>query len=986
MINIREQIKDLIEASIFDWEADKKPKLVKSDIRDGLQDEPSAGEELLEDPENKPKEQEKIEPENNENRLSDFIKTESGNVFINTLFDVPDYTNKVALCLHEHFTPNNPLFIKGLQGIISRYIGLINTYNSGVLDYSVEDTILQLKQQYSEYRSESDKRPFTNIEKFFNFVQTHRNKTEEDKKKVNMPEAKIRPYEQMIEELTNLCIACNVIVWARLMILNQSSKGSTSILAMKDLFKAETKGKSSNKYMYMTNLSTHVMDTFFKSNNEFAKVIMQYPWGNPKSTYIQEAIADMVSPDLGVSKDIDEFVMTAIICYIEQILQSDKLDAEKILKTANAIGTKAHIENSAFDKSTKTISADAAVEENPNSVVFKDSGDLPGYSESELDSGATWEDESHILDTIQEPSEDILSIMAFNSYVSNMKNIKKWTAANCLDWLQIQLGTAEGSDGLSTILTQTFAKMPIDVLGNSVKSYAITNDKIEYINLLNTFKHAALGQAGNTFIEDLAEVIGFIKQYNLTEPMIERLINRLPKTTEDAIAEIDISAGGGTAREGETTASYTVDYTKNKAIEYINNLYNNLTKSVKSSDYLKRFSTSITNSVPPEALKKSGKLQQALGISISPAEEKIIPIGVTPKEASIGVTTNRSGNLELAWSAYINSLKEILQPSNTSPEVWGLLQPTIISKRSAKPRFAVAYPTEKYPVGMEIRQGHATAKLEAVCKDPAELQSVVNRVLLTVESLKNDFLSAKTLAELISCLSKIYAAFGDKQALTMFKSPDTQTSNKCFLNQLVDPAIAIIPTLNKLDASPVKTYPTTGGRETNNFLNLAYNILIENNKTKNESLLYNIRVLVEAEEIKTKSYDNIACYVAINTHIRARILLALVNLFIMVESLLVILRDITSKLYVSILEALKEGSTSDKAMSIFKFLSDALVRIMRDNPETEELSSDIQKDIDTLNDNFSEAEQKLVEDPKEIAAAVEKTPKVRYGVDGEEDL
>ena len=907
MTNIKQDIKDVLSGEGFS----------------SLEDKPKSYEDLdFEESGIEPVSLE--EPEESEEKFKNSLwKRPAGELLLNTALDVPECLTKVSICLHESFIPKNKIYEEGINFVISFYTDIINSLQSNEPVGKVLKTINIIK------NLEGANKLSRTVAELINAIKNP------DKKEVTL-----RPYEKMKRELINLSIATNIINNKRL--LTHGFDKFDNIYSLRDIFKHGVKlpgGIYANSYV--GNLSTEVvLKPFFKANSSFAKYVSSFPWGKPKEL-VSEAV--IVPGDRGTDNGFnDRFVLQVLIAYLINILTSDTVNPEEIFKLANEKAIKENVTGSLFDLGASTESMDAKLEMNPNDPDSAASKDVEatetGESEENLAAGIYNSDESDLIIDTKEAFNDLEDNIAYHDYIDKLKTSNSLTPSSILTQLRTTLRTEDDSDGLSAVLTETFATLPDKILGQSFECYAIKNNKVEILNILTVFKNLALG---NTFISSLAETMSIL--YGITTKDIQNLIYKLPNSLEKAENSYQI---------GHNDTGYSI-LSQDPASIKVNKIYDTLKNSINSFNNI---SQSELSEVPSEALISTSEIQKALDINIEP--KTIVSAGLTPKEIKIGQKAVRSGNLDQLWDSYVKDITDILCPT-INIESWGLLKPTpLTATGDASAKMGMAFPTKDIPLGSKAKVGYGEKEITFLFASEGEYTAVASNILHAIESKKERFLQSKTLIEIIQVLSEILSSFGTVQGLKFFSSPDTQTcdpAKKCPLYKLLDPKYAITKPLQEVDI--LKTFALNKKFRVNSFLDLASNIIVVNNKPIQENILNKISKLLF--EDKDNSYTRIACNIAINTQIRARILLALINLMSLVENILRLLHELVHGL-VSILHELLGEGNNGPAEKLFKDLAKILVYIISTNPSGDELEDLFTGVVEGLNKKFKKYQQAKV--------------------------
>ena len=905
----------------------------------------------------------------------------------------------VSVCLQRdfYFDPSKPetnlTFYNGLNYVISFYVDIVESYNSGNLVGKVEKAISDLK--------ETDRLDARGINTIINFF-TKKNKTRVLVEK---------PHAEMLEDLTNLCIAAEIINWER--ILTYQNSYDADLMTVKDIFKPKSEQSSAVNQEFISNLSDDTLNVLYgigkkrgvsggnNKKNPFGEFLSSFAWGR-RGHLIERRLSEAfgVQGDLGIGGDNEKFILNMLISYLINILKNNnQVNAGTIIKLANLLSIKDAAKLGQGATSKDITSMDSPERTNLDASPEAEDLDNPDYQSALADSSGS--DSVLGVEGVKKPEDELLAsgenlhaAEDFREYVEKVKLENNWTLKNNLAFLSNALKTADSADGLSAILSKIFIALPATVLGVSYSSPAVLNNKIQEVNLLDKCKDMALTSKFITFLSELAfliaksdktkikqenksyiktallEMANFFSNVGLTSVEAEELIAALPKTLQETKASTSVFASR--SEEGFKIVKAS------KEIKRINDTYNAISSKAPVFSHL---SPSEFGIIPPEGLSEDSYLQKFLGINIIPTVTPGI-VGIVGPQAT-KLTRVKTADLELLWDVYRTAIKEILDPGINIAS-WGLLIPTLLSDRPSDPEasYGILYSTPEVPPGTTV--GEKTIK--PLFLAPGEFTPFRTSILAAVDSRKQRFLAAKTLTEIKQVLKEILDVFGKKKQLRYFKSPGTQTIDdrkKCPLYKLVDPARAIGEYLINIEKN--HAFPVGGGGTTTNPLeDLVANIIVTNNKATNASVIYDSSLsLFEAEEPtqeESKAYELALCYVIINTHIRARLLLNLTRIIELLQDILVLLREVILQLETVLTEKLSEdniGAIED----FFSDLAKIIISVLSEREDTSfsGIKGKIAKLVKPINEPFIPSE--LARKQTSALKGLGKTSKLWFGED-----
>ena len=848
----------------------------------------------------------------------------------------------------------NPEFDKGLDEVISFYIDVVDGFNAGQIIGKVKKALDTIKED-----NILPKNKIAIIEKEL-----------ANKKKLVLAE---NPYDTMKKELTDLCIAANVVNWERVLTFQDSAKFNFDLMILNDLFKPRGQQNSAVNQDFISTLSPVDIDKIYNDpSNKFAKFLKSFAWGRNTSDdeSVTEAKLTGIAGDFGAKGgDNDRFVLNMLASYLSNLLDTNnQIDAGDIIKKANLLSINQAKESVTAGNISSFDTAEATLGEDPDL-----SGTLTDLDNPEFKSAETDVIGASAFDASGDPiGEDLFAAEELRQQLEELKTTNDWTLENNLIFLSNALKTAEGADGLSTILSKIFIALPGTSIRASYNCPAVVDKKVQEINLLDKFKDFATTSSFINYLSSIAFLLApsktritknenksYIKglieaasgvsttSTEITPAIVEGWIAKLPKTLEEAKSAFSAE------NAGVAGLSFTL-LNASKEAKKINDIYNKVSSDI--SLFL-TLSPNEFSSIPPEGLAGDSYLQKQLSISIVPEVAPGIA-GITVYQANKGQTRVKITDLEVVWNSYYTAIKEILDPLNTAS--WGLLTPTLMSEKPNDPEasYGILYPTAEYPVGTKI--GTKTVKPLFASKD--QFTQIRNNILLAVATSKNRFLAATALAEVKQILTDIMAAFGSKKQLRFFSSPLTQTIDerkKCPLYKLVDPSRSIGAFLVNIEKT--RTFPSGGGTTSNPFEDLVANILIANAKGTNETIIYSKRLsLFEAEESgneTSKKFELAVCHAAINTHIRARILLHLARIIEILQDSLIFLREAVLALEAVLTERLSEdnvGATEKLFSDIAKVVTNVISE--RESTSLQKIKEKIAASVSVINKDFKKSE------------------------------
>ncbi|MCI4435956.1 MAG: hypothetical protein JHC33_03995 [Ignisphaera sp.] len=878
----------------------------------------------------------------------------------------------------------NPSFAAGISYVVSFYASIIESYNSRQLTGKVKIAIDSL---ISETAIKKNEKIVTQLTKLFTSPKESRKLQE-------------IPYEDMIEDITDLCIATHIVNWTR--ILTYQTSYNNDLMDLKDVFKAPDKSNKANKAnkQFVSKLSDVELDKFYSKENPnvFADYIQKFPWGRRDS--LNEEAFKGIQGDLGKAHgDNEVFLLNCLVSYLIDVLKTGAPHPEFIFNTANAMSIQNAKAGSMYELDrVKSLEDPVTLAKSWDDAVDKSSGDPdfddPDYNMTSTsdrgDSGTFGGTDIGQSDTLTASeaigSIDLAAMEAYRDYVEDLRRENNWTSTNTMEFLSRTLKTRESSDGLSAILKHTFKLLPGTIYDDAFTFPVVVDDKVETVNILSKIGTLTLSSNFIKFLSNLVSITANLSVYKETEIKpdsfvesyikaqfdmltearelkvglapedVRHIISNLPKTLEETLAGYDIS---------QNSSGYVVTY-NNQAAKDVNRLYKPLSEHIT---LFKELSPSDLNPVPPEGLVAGSPLQKSLSMNIVP-RASVKAIGMTTKEKASGQVAVRGKNhdeLEKLWDVYYTAIKDIIEPTiNVSS--WGLLTPTRLGKPDEpSSSYGVLCYTPEVPAGSKADNG---GTIKALFNNKGEFSPVRDAVLNKVASLKESFLAVKTEEEVKTLLQQIVATFGKAKQVRFFASPATQTcpaEKKSTLAALIDPSIAITPALKTVFKNKVYS----GQHKLSNpFTDLISSAIVLNNMTESVSIVYRDKtVLFEANE--PTSYELIACYVAINTQIRARILLATASLMDIVENALIILREIITELK-TVLTHLFAEDVVGRADKFFKDVANVLVSTIPkagiESPE--DLTAHIAFGLSAINKRFQESEEKA----KKVSSLKKKTP------------
>ena len=892
--------------------------------------------------------------------------------------DIPECLPLVAQCLRGDFNigiktdkglvRTNPLFDKGLEEVMQFYVDVVDCFNAGEIPGDAEKSkvrkALNAMQLYSEiHGGEVEENRIKSIEKSFT-----------NKDFVFLTE---KPTEELEKELTDLCVAGNVVNWERTKTFQNSDKYGSDLMILRDIFKPKRTQSSLVNQSFPGIMSDATLDNFYEDpSNQFATYLKSFAWGKRSHDISDETViearVDRVPGDQGAkSGDFDQFILNLLISYLSYILNNNnKVDAGEILKSANlmSINQSKHGVTMggiiSFDtvealKGTDTVGVGAGALDSQSDLDDPDYRAASSESADDYGAGLLVGGVGGQFAADTRAGEDLYAAEDLRRLLDQLKTGKDWTTENNILFLSNALKTADGADGLSAVLSKVFIALPGTIIRPSYDCPVIQDNKVDTINLLDKIKDLA---TTSNFIKSLSELVFLLApstsativrenklpirtllgqlleaskplptlSTEITPGLVQEWIAALPKTLEEARSAFSVSQSISKSEMGFTLLNAS------KEAKKVNDIYN---KVCSGAPLFQAMSPNEFSPIPPEGLVDGSYLQTQLGINIVP---EIAPgiVGITSGQASQGQTRVKTDNLEQVWDIYFTAIKEILEPSNITS--WGLLTPTLMSDEPNDPQasYGVLYITPKY-LPPNDKVGNKTIKPLFKPGQESDFTPLRANILSAISERKDKFLSATNLDQIKQLLTEIMAAFGAKKQLRFFSSPDTQSIDirkKCPLYKLVDPTKAFGASLKRIE----KTYafPSGGGTTTNPFEDLVANILVTNNKSTAEAIIYNkVYSLFEAEEPtkeSTTKFELAICNAAINTHIRARILLHLARMVELIQDCFILLRETVVALKTVVTEKLAEDNIG-ASEKLFSDLAEIIANIL---PEREKSSLD----------------------------------------------
>lgn len=887
--------------------------------------------------------------------------------------DIPECLPLVAQCLRGDFNigiktdkglvRTNPLFDKGLEEVMQFYVDVVDCFNAGEIPGDAEKSkvrkALNAMQLYSEiHGGEVEENRIKSIEKSFT-----------NKDFVFLTE---KPTEELEKELTDLCVAGNVVNWERTKTFQNSDKYGSDLMILRDIFKPKRTQSSLVNQSFPSIMSDATLDNFYEDpSNQFATYLKSFAWGKRSHDISDETViearVDRVPGDQGAkSGDFDQFILNLLISYLSYILNNNnKVDAGEILKSANlmSINQSKHGVTMggiiSFDtvealKGTDTVGVGAGALDSQSDLDDPDYRAASSESADDYGAGLLVGGVGGQFAADTRAGEDLYAAEDLRRLLDQLKTGKDWTTENNILFLSNALKTADGADGLSAVLSKVFIALPGTIIRPSYDCPVIQDNKVDTINLLDKIKDLA---TTSNFIKSLSELVFLLApstsativrenklpirtllgqlleaskplptlSTEITPGLVQEWIAALPKTLEEAKSAFSVSQSISKSEMGFMLLNAS------KEAKKVNDIYN---KVCSGAPLFQAMSPNEFSPIPPEGLVDGSYLQTQLGINIVP---EIAPgiVGITAGQASQGQTKVKTDNLEQVWDIYFTAIKEILEPSNITS--WGLLTPTILSYDDPTATVGILYPTSEYPLGSKV--GTKTIKPLFDTKD--QFTPLRANILSAISERKDKFLSATNLKQIEQLLIEISATFASKKALRFFSSPLTQAIDdrkKGPLYKLLDPKKAFSIYLKNIDQT--HAFPLRGGTTTNPFEDLVANILVTNNKSTAEAIIYNkVYSLFEAEEPTKESTTRLElaiCNAAINTHIRARILLHLARMVELIQGCFILLRETVVALKTVVTEKLAEDNIG-ASEKLFSDLAEIIANIL---PEREKSSLD----------------------------------------------
>ena len=264
-----------------------------------------------------------------------------------------------------------------------------------------------------------------------------------------------------------------------------------------------------------------------------------------------------------------------------------------------------------------------------------------------------------------------------------------------------------------------------------------------------------------------------------------------------------------------------------------------------------------------------------------------------------------------------------MAPAITATTVWGLMQPTVVIKNTLpRPAFPIK---DKDGVDITpISRGKMLCVYDSETAYTTEAASVLN--FLRLPTTKSRFMAAKSADDFKAILADATSGIS-KPEILKFKSPETIT--------VTGPDSPSLATLGSLIGP--ETAASLNKREVNPFLTLARNILAHNNAIK-ESIDWLLEAFEESEDEPettaidpTSKYSEYIMYAIINIHMRAKLLIAVYELFNVIASVLGLIRNVLVELPSKIQAALRTSSNTKIAKfanDVCKLLVEAIAGIL----------------------------------------------------------
>ncbi len=853
------------------------------------------------------------------------------------------YNTHLDFCLNTYFNPYLPQespYKESIKYFISFYKDFILSYNTRTPVGKIKETLEDIKSD------EKNSSTFLAMSRFFSLSQKTSAEDRHDFKPFIL-----YPIEE--SELNDLGIAINIVNWQNLLILADIGDYALDKLFSPADNPVNTK-ISKVTTGFITNLYSKVIDTFYKSSSPFKSFLLKYKWGNPdnqyKPVYNKQLVKDT---DIGLAAGYnDGFVYSVFIAYLNNILLSHKVRPEKIFSSANTLA--------------KVLAVQGKSNYEPDSRVSDT--DINSNPEDGLTTNISSDDDLNIIDTGIENYDDEIHL---REILDTAKEKTDWNNFETTRYLSETLDTPQGALGLGSILSKILLSIPSNVFGLNFTFTAIVDNKSVSQNMLTYIKSFATSSNliqelfnlyyALEFNDSFLEAAEYKQHTNvlslLTVADIDDMISELPVTVEEAKKTLNITFGsvtGGASLKGNT------------ATNAVNDIYKKLQKS------LPLLSTTVSPTplepIPGKLIMMPNDFQKSLGTSAYLSDTTGIrktSLDVVPKTTDVSRSAraeiSKASDLQILWNNYINAIKAILFPT-TNIDQWGLNQPTQLAfKPDPDASYFVAFPTDKYPTTkMEILSPTGKKKRLGgfLFSSVVEYNTFRDRVLAETLAQKDSILSATSLGQIVESLNNILLVLGDKKRLEFFSSKDTQPLIKdstMKLCQLIDPKYAITSTLVKIDET--HQFPLTRGANSNSFIDLVSNILILNNKTTNESILFSTAInIFEDNKNPTELSDNYYCYAIINTHIRANVIKTLINLTEAIENLLILLRKIVTKVPNILAETLAQDNYG-KTSELYNWLASVIIKIVSSSSEDfNNLDDLISSEIDPILTRFKNAE------------------------------
>jgi hypothetical protein len=924
MTHIRQQILDLLGNRLIE---NIDEELFSGEISDEPEEE-EAVEDEVEEP-----------AETHISGISDKYQTGLLKILPKIFLD-PEIFNGFYQCLSANFNPNLPKFTHSLDVITV----VFNDFNmSCLLGYPfgiIKEAVDNLEDDPKVKKGSGLKQGATHKANIIGFFK-------------HKPKIHILQPEQIKKDLTNLAISCNIITFKRLEHYGNTEHFATP-WAMQDIFKTN----SSVSDDFVSNLSKPILTAFYKDNNQFSNYLKTFDWGKPN--YIAEAKGSEVGADFGLTSGFDEFLVNAISFYLLDVVKHGTPNPANILPASNS---KAIADSMAVGKETTAIarsahsSLDAPVSDDStrslesildtaDSEETAELGDLPAV---ELDINATNEN------TVE-------NAILFTRYIQQLKRENHWDAKSTLEWLHSRLDVG-GSAGLPTILEQVINSLPENVYEDKLSCFSNKDGKIIPTNILAEIKSWASRKL-MTELSAIVDTICLTESETLNVETLNELIVELPKTEQDMLDQFSIT---GSRTSGYIISNWSKD---DLAIREITNIYEKYKAESITGKVLSEYA--FANIVAGD-LSPTSPLQRTFNLNLSPASGEAFHSQKqqSRKQALVGGADATS---EMAFNIYYNAIKDILLPDVNQAD-WGLLEPTTSPEGGSF--YYIAHPSqEKFPPsgvtvpkgGYIVPEGNTlngsytvgdTARIKAVFPTATAFTTFANTLLNDIQAEKPNFLAAKTLDEFKAVLNKIVTKH--KKELTKLKHFSSPKTQKLSIGKT---------TLGKLFENP-----TVGKSAGTTPINAFAKVVLAENKSVLSKLLLPLTI-TEAAEDTTPTTGTLPYYFfTLNSYTRASILLALSNFYSLLETILILLRQLTIELPdLVILNLSRDASTK-----LFSQLADIISHLLSENPGGTIASALIKSSIGFLQDRYGEASAYSMESLPDVEQAITARPKKVYG-------